>query len=417
MSKKPILHAYAPALCASALCLLMESAQATRYPAHPINPNATLTPTAWTLSRFAPRRWTTAPQALGRVDVLTIGLDALDGPLVRPPPFNTNFYNIQAREITFPTLQAAGTTVAGSLYIPASWNNSLPASISLNRRSEMLLQLTPLANDGDCPAGGSDCFYYGAIGFSNAQVADQLAGGGVPRIRILKKGVDDGWINLTTPFLSDAWNDVCVNFTGTTLQYYLNGSLIFTDDTLVATDPTAGPPTRFRSTTMESYNFGFSFDSQWADLEYGTQASLSLTRTPATQVAPVTGIYSIINTVRNTGSTGASSVQVLETELTGMSLVSVSGACAAFPCNLGTLAPGDVRTFSSNYQVNTAATTVRSTAFVRTDNVDCDKSNNQVTVASGVGTLVAAPALNNFGMLALLLSMLGLAAYAHRRRD
>lgn len=416
MNKKPFLRLHASTWCAGALCLLVGSAEATRFPAHPINPNPTLTPTAWTLSRYAPRRWSTAPLALGRVDVLTIGMDALDGPTVRPPPFNGNFYNIQAREITFPTLQAAGTAVAGSLYIPASWNTALPANTSLNRRSEMLLQLTPLASDGDCPAGGSDCFYYAAIGFSNAQIADQLAGGGGPRIRILKKGINDGWINLTTPFLSDAWNDMCVNYTGSTLQYYLNGSLVFTDDTLVATDPSAGPPTRFRSTTIESYNFGFSFDAQWADLEYGTQASLSLTRAPTSQVAPITGVYSIINTVRNTGSSSASNVQVLETELTGMNLVSVSGACSAFPCNLGTLGPGEVRTFSSNYQTAVGATSVRSTAFVRTDSVDCDKSNNQVTVGSGVGTLVAAPTLNHFGMLALLLSLIGLAAYAHPRR-
>ena len=395
----------------------VQSAYATRFPAHPINPNPTLLPSSWTLSRYAPRRWTTAPLALGRADVLTIGLDALDGPSVRPPPFNSTFYNIQAREISFPTVQAAGTTVAGSLYIPASWNTSLPANTSLNRRSEMLLQLTPLPTDGDCPAGGSDCYYYAAIGFSNAQIADQLAGGGGPRIRILKKGINDGWINLSTPFLSDAWNDVCVNFTGTTLQYYLNGNLVFTDETLVATDPTAGPPTRFRSTVMESYNFGFTFDSQWADLEYGSQASLSLTRTPASQVAPIGGIYSIVNTVRNTGSTSASNVQVLETELTGMTLVSVSGACTSLPCNLGTMAPGEVRSFSTNYQANTGAASVRSTAFVRTDNVDCDKSNNQITVSSSTGTLLAAPTFNAFGILALLLSMIGIGAYARAREN
>jgi hypothetical protein len=403
--------------CAVLACLLalvvIPNAFATRFPAHPINPTATVGPTNWSTGRFAPRVWTTLPQSRGRIEVLNIGMDAQDGPTTRPPPFVGNFYNIQGREITFPSVQAAGVTVAGSLFIPNAWNTVNVTSTAPNRRSELLLQLTPLANDGDCPVGGSECFYYAAIGFSNAQIADQLAGGGPPRIRILKKGVDDGWINLTSPFLSDAWNDMCINFTGTTLEYFLNGNLVFTDTSLVAADPTAGPPTRLRSTTMESYNFGSTFDAQWADLEYGARASLALTRSAAS-TAPNSGLFSITTTVRNNGTSLATNVQVLEPANSGLTLLSVSGACTALPCVLGTLAAGDVRTYTSSYQVAVGANTVSNVATVRTDGIDCVKSDNTATVSVGVGAPLSVPTLNVFAALTLMLALLGIGARAYR---
>ena len=82
-------------LSAAAVCV--PNADATRFPAHPINAG-TLAPNAWSLTRFAPRVWSTTANTLGRFDVLTIGVDALDGPNTRPPPFIGNFYNIQPRK-------------------------------------------------------------------------------------------------------------------------------------------------------------------------------------------------------------------------------------------------------------------------------------------------------------------------------
>jgi uncharacterized repeat protein (TIGR01451 family) len=389
---------------------------ATPFPAHPVVAgNTTLNPNDWSIDRFAPRVFSTAPQVLGRVNVLTIGMDAADGPTTRPPAFTGNFYNIQGRHINFPSVQTAGTTVAGSLFIPAAWNTSTLASPSDNRRSELLVQLTPQLTDACIPAG--DCIYFGAIGFSNAQVLDQLAGGGPPRIRILKKGVGDGWIDLTTPFVSNAWNDFCVAFTGPTLEYYLNGALVFTDTSLVAPDPTAGAPTRVRSATVESYNFGSTFGAQWADLEYGARASLEISRAGAA-TAIVGSSYSVVTTVRNTGPTGATNVQVIEPTVSGLSLSSVSGACSALPCVLGTLAAGDMRSFTTSYSVTTGATIVSTTALVRTDGVDCTKSNNSATVTAAVGVPVVrmVPGLNLIGLLLLMLGLIGAVGYQGKGR-
>ena len=393
-------------LSITALCA--PNAFATRFPAHPINAG-TLAPNAWSVGRFPPRVWSTSATSFGRFDVLNIGVDALDGPTTRPPAFTGNFYNIQGREISFPSVQGAGVTVAGSLYIPASWNTSNVANSTLNRRSELLLQYTPLANDGLCPAGNDECLYYGAIGFSSAQIADQLAGGGPPRIRILKKGINDGWINLTTPFLTDAWNDMCVSFTGTTLEYFLNGNLVFTDTALVPIDPSQGPPTRLRSTTVENYNFGSTFDARWSDLEYGPRASISITRS-ASGSAIIGNIFSITSVVRNTGTSIATNVEVLEPAVANLTLVSVTGACTALPCSLGTLNPGDVRTYTSNYTVGVGATTVGNSASIRTDGVDCSKLDNTASVTVGVGVPVQVPTLSIFGTLVLMLGLVALGA-------
>ncbi len=387
--------------------LCAPNAFATRFPAHPINAG-TLAPSAWSLSRFPPRVWSTTANSFGRFDVLNIGVDALDGPTTRPPAFAGNFYNIQGREISFPSVQGAGVTVAGSLYIPASWNTSNIADPALNRRSELLLQYTPLADDGFCPAGNDECLYYGAIGFSSAQITDQLVGGGPPRIRILKKGIADGWINLTTPFLSDAWNDMCVSFTGTTLEYFLNGNLVYTDTSLIPIDPSQGPPTRLRSLTVENYNFGSTFDARWSDLEYGPRASVSITRSASNAIAG--NIFSITSVVRNTGTSVATNVQVLEPAVANLTLVSVTGACTALPCSLGTLNPGDVRTYTSNYTFVGSATTVGNSASVRTDGVDCSKLDNMANVTVGVGVPVQVPTLSIFGTLVLMLGLVALGA-------
>ncbi len=392
-------------------CVNAPNALATRFPAHPTT-TGTIIPSAWSVGRFPPRVWNTSANSFGRFDVLNIGVDALDGPSARPPAFSGNFYNIQGRDISYPSVQAAGVTVAGSLYIPASWNISNIANPVLNRRSEILLQYTPLPNDGLCPAGNDECFYFGAIGFSSAQIADQLAGGGPPRIRILKKGIADGWINLTAPFLTDAWNDMCVSFTGTTLEYFLNGNLVFTDSTLIPIDTSQGPPTRARSISVENYNFGSTFDARWSDLEYGPRASVSISRSSAGN-AVAGSTFSITSVVRNTGTSIASNVQVLEPAVANLTLLSVTGACTALPCNLGALNPGDVRTYTSNYIVGGNAATVGNSASVRTDGVDCTKLDNSASVTGGVGLLpVQVPTLSIFGSLVL---MLGLAALGARR--
>jgi uncharacterized repeat protein (TIGR01451 family) len=402
------------------LALLSGNALATLFPMYPTRVDGVVNANEWALDRYAPRVWQNDGTQFGRVDVLKIGVDALDGPTTRPAPFNVTFYNLQGRGVAFPTVQGAGSTIAGSFYLPASWNQVNVGDTALNRRTDLFVQLTPLSNDNGACSGTDECIYYGGLGFSNAQLIDQTAGGGPPRIRILKKGAGDGWVNLTNPYRVDAWNDVCISYTGNTLEYFLNGQSVYVDSTLTTPNIINGPVNRLRVALVSDYNFGSTYDARWADLEYGQRASLVMSRsTPI--AAPAGGSISYSTTVTNTGAASASGVQVIEPISTGLTLISVSGACTALPCNLGTLAAGASATYVSTYTISAAnGTALSNRALIRTSSIDCDKADNSIVRTINVGaapiSTVQAPSLNQMGMLILMVGLAGLAAHSSRKQ-
>lgn len=390
------------------------TAQAVLLPAYPLNAGANLSPDGWQTDRYAPRIFRNAGNVLGRTDVLEIGVDQADGLTQRPPEFQTPFYNLQSRKIGFPPGQtAAGFTLGGSLYIPQAWLSSTPGNPTLNRRTKLYLTLTPFPADAtSCP--GEECFYFGGIGFTNANATDQTIGGGVPRIRVLKKGVGDGWINLDTPFRTNNWNDICITYTGNSLQYFLNGALVFNDTPLIPADPSFGPPIRPRSTTVEAYNFGSTYAANWSNLEYGARAELSISK-QAPASAPPGSTVNVSTTVRNNGTTAATNVIVSDPTPSGLALVSVSGDCTALPCSLGTIAAGATRSYVASYTVLANGGPIQFNASVRTDGVDCNRTDNSVTTTLGVSNVVQVPGLDRYG-IGILIAGLTMLAFAQRRR-
>jgi uncharacterized repeat protein (TIGR01451 family) len=410
-------HALACLMALPTIALNPNSAQATTFPSYPLVAGTTTSATQWRVDRYAPAAFVNDGAQLGRVDVLRVSVASIDGQLTRPPGFNTPFYNIQGRDIGFPSVAGAGTTVAASLFIPAAWNTSNVGDTLLNRRSDFFVQLTPLVGD-DTPCSAGECLYFAGMDFSNAQIVDPLVGGGPPRIRILKKGIGDGWINQTEPYRSDAWNDMCITFTGNTLEYRLNGNLLFTDTSLVPLSTADGPVNRIRTVGIANYNFSSSFDARWADIEYGQRASLAIART-APSVAPIGGTISFQTTVTNTGSTTATGVQVVEPAVAGLALQSVSGACTSLPCNIGTLNAGAQAVYTSVYNVTSiVAGPLSSRAIIRTNNVDCDKADNgasnNVLVGAPAAPLRQAPTLSIWGGLAMIVSLFAFALYGSR---
>ena len=390
------------------------TAQAVLLPAYPLNPGPNLTPDSWLTDRYAPRIFRNAGSVLGRTDVLEIGVDQADGLTQRPPEFQSTFYNLQSRKITFAPGQAtAGFTLGGSLYIPQAWSSSTPSNTTLNRRSKIYLTLTPFPADATtCPA--EDCFYFGGIGFTNANATDQTIGGGAPRIRVLKKGVGDGWINLDTPFRTNNWNDICITYTGNSLQYFLNGALVFNDTPLVPVDTSFGPPVRPRTTNVEAYNFGSTYAANWSNLEYGARAELSISKlAPAS--APPGSTVNVSTTVRNNGTTAASNVVVTDPTPPGLALIGVTGDCSALPCSLGTIPAGATRSYVASYTVLANGGAVQFNATVRTDGVDCNRVDNSVTTNVGVSNVVQVPGLDRYG-IGVLLAGLTLLAFAQRSR-
>ncbi|MCC7127074.1 MAG: DUF11 domain-containing protein, partial [Acidobacteria bacterium] len=90
-------------------------------------------------------------------------------------------------------------------------------------------------------------------------------------------------------------------------------------------------------------------------------------------------------TVTNDGPSVAEAVTVSHTMPPGVTLVSVTGACTAFPCGLGTLPPSAVRTTTVTYQVPSgyiAPNPIQMSAAVSSTTNDNSTLNNQATVAT-----------------------------------
>jgi hypothetical protein len=58
-----------------------------------------------------------------------------------------------------------------------------------------------------------------------------------------------GWVNLADTVNYDSWNTLSMEFTGTSIEYSVNGMLAYTDGTWSA-------PTGFTGIIMQAFNFG-----------------------------------------------------------------------------------------------------------------------------------------------------------------
>lgn len=399
------------------LALLPLPALAIELPAYPTRPDNTITATEWAVDRFPTRGFVNAGTQFGRDNVLRVTLDAGDGLLNRPPPFGSTFYNTQGRVVGLLNTPA-GTAVTGSLYLPQAWTSTDPASPALNRTTTLLLELSPFADFTGCPQG--ECVVYPGIGFTNADINNPLTNGGVPRIRVLDKETSAaGWVNLATPFQTNAWNDFCIAWEGPRIRYYVNGQVVYTDNTLVQPVPNPTPIVGVRKTFIQAYNYTTNYDVHWSRLEYGAQSDLRLAVT-APGNAIVGQPLSVSWTVSNNGPQAATNVQ-LPLQLVGAPLQTVSGACTSLPCTIATLAVGASVTVNATYQVTApAGTPITANPRLTSDSVDCIPADNQlalsipVQTAAPVGT--AAVSVDDRRALALLLAALLLAGTVALRR-
>lgn len=399
------------------LAMLSTPAIAVEFPAYPLGPDYTVSTTQWAWARFPTRGFVNAGTQFGRDNVLRMTLDAGDGQPNRPAPFNSTFYNTQGRVIGMLNTPA-GTAVTGSLYLPQAWATTNPGSPALNRTATLLLELSPFADFSECPSG--ECVIFPGIGFTNADINNPLNSGGVPRIRVLDKETSaEGWVNLATPFQTDAWNDFCVAWEGPRIRYYVNGQLVYTDNTVVQPSPNPTPIVGVRKAFVLGYNYTHNYDIHWSRLEYGAQSNLSLAANAGTAIAgrPFTVTWS----VANGGPQAASNIQ-LPLNLVGAQLQTVSGACTTLPCSIASLVVGATATVSATYLATaTAGTSITANPRLTSDSVDCSAADNQLALS--IPVQAAAPAagtpvpVDDRRALALLLAaMLLVGTLALRRR-
>ena len=117
------------------------------------------------------------------------------------------------------------------------------------------------------------------------------------------------------------------------------------------------------------------------------QANLVIEKTgPATATSGDQLVYTL--TVRNAGPSTATNVVVDDPTPAGLSFVSTLGACTqGFPCQLGTLLPGDVRVTTATYDIlpgDGSPRTVVDTATVSSPVPDPNPENNTSSVTTTI---------------------------------
>lgn len=209
---------FAPAAFAL-LAVTAATAQASN-----IMPSFGTVPAGWTTDRYDPATFSNVGNYQGRNNVLGIGIDASGDLANRPGAYQSYFYNTQGKAAA--AVGGAGSSLAADLYIPTSWGSSANGDVRTD--------LWGVATDGTDPTA------YGIIGFTNF--------GGAARLRVYDGDVAGGWVDLATAITYDAWVDLAVRFTGSSLVFSVNGSDVYTDNTITGT-------TGFGSVIMQAYNF------------------------------------------------------------------------------------------------------------------------------------------------------------------
>ncbi len=194
----------------------------------------------WNTDRFDAAVFTDIGTYQSRNNVLEIGITAAENVANRGNAsgqgyLKGSFYNTQGklRAIT----GGAGDTLSADLYIPAAWSNASNGNVRTDMWGIMVDSAAPTPAP---PATRTND--YPIIGFTNYD--------GAARLRAYDSN-DGIWTNFSAPINYDAWNALSIKFTGTSFEYSVNGSLVYTD-----TDLSTAAPSKFGYTIMQAYNFG-----------------------------------------------------------------------------------------------------------------------------------------------------------------
>lgn len=395
-----------------ALSLWCFSSLALAYTPVPTYPLTTGPSTdGWQPDRYPPARFANAGTQFGRANVLRQGVAAADGPTVRPPPFNTSFYNYQGRRIFY--VRPSGSYLRASLYIPTTWLSANPAGGELNRRAELWATLSPVANQTNDSC--ETCNVFPVIGFSNASTADPVNLGGAPRFRIFDAEAG-GFLDLAGAPSGDRWHELVIVYKPGQVDYWLDDTRVYSDLTLIQTDPTLGPLAVLSRVTTQTYNHSHDYDALFADIAHGPVVDVALESCPAPMPAPGQGLICV--RARNLSAASADGVVVTVFDTSGLpapSLTSPVGSCSGLSCSLGTLAAG------AQVELLLRATAPAGSYAVGSRIVSLDfeelrgNNVNRQSLVPSAPLILVVPTLDPIGLALLTLALLVMGATVMRR--
>jgi hypothetical protein len=195
-----------------------------------IMPNFSSVPVGWNTDRYDPHSFTDVGLFAARNDVLGIEINSAEGIANRPAAYQSAFYNTQGKQHAISG--GAGSSISADLYVPLTWGDSGNG----NERSDMW----GVIND---PTAGADPHQYPIIGFTNY--------GGAARYRVWDEDTANGWVDLATPVTYDSWTAFSILYTGTSYDFSINGTTVYTDSTIGG----AAGGNGFNAVIMQAYNF------------------------------------------------------------------------------------------------------------------------------------------------------------------
>lgn len=415
----------------AALCTPETSAWAQALPAYPTVDDATTT--EWGVDRYAPANFNNGGSLLGREDVLILGVNEADGRGNRPPAQSSSFFDTQGRKLKVFNWNGQRQSFVAAVNIPSAWATS--TGLIDSRRTDMWAVLTP-----DSVTSTSSA-HYAIMGFSNEgppppgiEQPEALRnrpldfmpeGPGTARYQVFD-GDGGGFVTVGSAVRFDQWSDFCISYTGSTVEYFIDDVLVYTDSSIEV--PVGGTPTPvdgFWELIMQAKNYGerptppggvagVTYDTNWATLGYGNgtcddvretggfAAELALTKSVSpTLVAPgQNAVFTL--TATNNGPDPSTSTVVIDTLPPELSYV--SNSCGAqFAGNqltwaIGNFAVDETQSCDVTVQVTTTGTFTNA-AVISAEQVDPVLANNDdiESVAAAIPQVVAPSAIPGLG--------------------
>ena len=171
---------------------------------------------------------------------------------------------------------------------------------------------------------------------------------------------------------------------GATATFLVTGTIASTGVGLLANTASVAVPAGAIDTNVAN-------NSATSTVTLTPSADVQVTKSgPATGVAGTNVVYTI--TVTNAGPSDATGVTLTDPTPTGLTFVSNAGDCTTvFPCTLGTLPAGAIRTITATFAVPSGYTTpdpIANTATVSSTTPDASAGNNSATATTSLGTAV-----------------------------